>query len=61
VTNLTSGAKILLRKKKTQHKITITVIVSATPSGKDHHVIPHDSRHRMLCERRKIGVKIRPM
>jgi len=56
---LTSGIKILLRKKKIQVKITMRVIISAMFSGRLHHDIPQDSCQRILCESRNIGVKTR--
>jgi hypothetical protein len=59
VTNLTSGVKILLKRKKILVKMTIRVIMSAIFSGRLHHIIPHDSRQRILCESKKIGVKTR--
>jgi hypothetical protein len=61
VTNLTSGVKILLRKKKIQVKITIRVMISAIFSGRLHQVMPQDSRQRILWESRKIVVKTRPI
>jgi hypothetical protein len=61
VTNLTSGARILLKKKKTQQKMTTRVIISAKSSGMVHQVIPQDSRQRILCESRNMGVKTRPI
>ena len=41
-------------------KITKIVIISATPSGSDHQLIPQDSCQRILWERRNTGVNIRP-
>jgi hypothetical protein len=61
VTNLTSGAKILLRKKTIQVMITRSVMISAVFSGRLHQLIPHDSYQRILWERRKIGVNTRPI